>query len=284
MIQDKRESLDRAILYSYQGAKIKKVGSDEILLGLMNPNRRKLDYDDKVLSIGFESGIQCGDVFEWVNTGTHWLVYLQEYAELAYFRADVRKCSYQIIWQENGEQKSTYAAIRGPAETDLENIQKHDLSMDAPNYSLYLMIPKNEDTLKQFKRYSKFFLSDICWRVEAVDTISSSGIIEVSAKEYYYNKDEDDVENGIVGGLIKPTPEPPEGLIKGETFIKPKVEYKYSYEGSAFSQWEYDKKLPLKVVIDGSNLTLKWLSTYSGQFDLKCGEEVKTIIVESLFN
>lgn len=284
MIQDKRESLDRAILYSYQGAKIKKVGSDEILLGLMNPNRRKLDYDDKVLSIGFESGIQCGDVFEWVNTGTHWLVYLQEYAELAYFRADVRKCSYQITWQENGEQKSTYAAVRGPAETGLESAQKHGMSMDAPNYSLYLMIPKNEDTLKQFKRYSKFFLSDICWRVEAVDTISSSGIIEISAKEYYYNKDEDDVENGVVGGLIEPTPEPPEGLIKGETFIKPKVEYEYNYTGQDFSQWEYNKKLPLKVSINGSNLTLKWLSTYSGQFDLKCGEETKTIIVESLFN
>ena len=51
----------------------------------------------------------------------------------------------------------------------------------------------------------------------------------------YYNKDEDDVENGIVGGLIEPTPEEVEGLIKGDTFIKPKVEYKYSYAGNDFS-------------------------------------------------
>jgi hypothetical protein len=43
---------------------------------LINPNKLKQDYDDKIISIGFEYGFKCGDVFEWVGTKTHWLIYL----------------------------------------------------------------------------------------------------------------------------------------------------------------------------------------------------------------
>jgi hypothetical protein len=42
----------------------------------------------------------------------------------------------------------------------------------------------------------------VCWRVEALDWISTPGILEIAAVEYYANKDEDDIENGIVGALI----------------------------------------------------------------------------------
>ena len=39
-----------------------------------------------------------------MNTGTKWLVYLQDLTELAYFRGDIRKCSYDVSWiDENGE-------------------------------------------------------------------------------------------------------------------------------------------------------------------------------------
>jgi hypothetical protein len=100
-------------------------------------------------------------------------------------------------------------------------------------------MPKTEDTLKYFKRYAKFYLQDadiassrICWRVEAVDSISMPGIVEVVAVEYFSNKDEDNVEKGLVGGLV-PIPSDPndktteDDLIIGETFIKPKRDYKY---------------------------------------------------------
>jgi hypothetical protein len=42
----------------------------------MNPNKLKMDYDDKILSVPFDAGIKIGDIFEWVNTGTYWLVEL----------------------------------------------------------------------------------------------------------------------------------------------------------------------------------------------------------------
>lgn len=137
-------------------------------------------------------------------------------------------------------------------------------------------MPLNRDTLKQFKRYSKFYLQNVegeekvCWRVEAVDSISSPGILEVTAVEYYANETEDDIENGIVGGLIEeiqnPNSEEVEDAIVGETFIKPKTTYTYYFSGSLLSDWRVEgKHLPLKTKkIDEYTIELTWDSTYSG--------------------
>ena len=64
MIKDKRRSLDKAVLYSYQGAFVKKYNCDSTeeneyafpARALINPNKLKQDYDDKIISIGFEHG------------------------------------------------------------------------------------------------------------------------------------------------------------------------------------------------------------------------------------
>ena len=296
MIKDKRRTLDRAVLYSYQGAKIKKLSDDKIINALMNPNKITLDYDDKILSVGYEHHFAPGDVFEWVNTGTYWLVYLQDIQELAYFHGDVRKCSYQIYWEEDGKTCSTYMAIKGPTQTKLNSIQKHGVNIDTPNYTLSILLPANEETLNYFNRYAKFYLKDalgneqnICWRVEARDTISTPGIMEITAVEYYANEAEDDIENGIVGGLIvepiNPNTNQVEEVIQGETFIRPKKQYSYTFKGkTAAGRWIIDSNLPVEVIEqDNTIITLKWKSSYHGQFDLKYGEYVKTIIVESLF-
>ena len=321
MIQDKRRSLDKATLYSYQAAWVKKqlydfqpamegVREADPVRALINPNKLKQDYDDKIISIGFEHGFKTGDVFEWCNTGSYWLIYLQDLTELAYFRGDIRKCSYEIEWiDEEGKQQRTYAALRGPVETKINFIQKHGISVDTPNYSLHLLLPKNTATLKQFRRYHKFYLQDlvdgeeqICWRVEAIDTFSTPGIIEVNAVEYYANPTEDDLENGIVGALktkpIDPTPPSDHGYnIIGDTFIKPAKEYIYYIDSSLYGQWyiSNENKVPIiKEVFDDEQgrpaVKIKWTAPFSGQFDLWYGDEEgplmdyqKTIVVESLF-
>ena len=298
-IKDKRKSLDKALLYSYQGAFVKKYYSDgqkgQAVRALINPNKLKQDYDDKIISIGFEHEFHTGDIFEWVDTNTYWLIYLQQTTEVAYFRGDIRKCRYQISWKDGNETKSTFAAVRGPVETKINYIQKHGVSVDTPNYSLSILMPLNEDTLKQFKRYSKFYLQNVegkdkvCWRVEATDYISTPGILEVTAVEYYANETEDDIENGIVGGLIEeiknPNIEEVEDAIIGETFIKPKTTYTYYFNGSLLSDWEVKgKHLPIKAKkLDDYTIELIWDSTYSGQFILSYGDYEKTIVVESLF-
>lgn len=300
-IKDKQKSLQKALLYSYQGAFVKKYypnnndSKADVVRALINPNKLSQDYDDKKISIEFEHEFHTGDIFEWVDTNTYWLIYLQETTEVAYFRGSIRKCRYQISWKEGNEIKSTFAAVRGPVETKIDYIQKHGIGIDTPNYSLSILMPLNDDTVKQFKRYSKFYLQNIagsetvCWRVEAVDSISSPGVLEVHAIEYYANETEDDIEKGIVGGLIEeivnPNDEETEDAIVGETFIKPKTTNRYYFNGSLLSEWKVKgKNLPLKIEkIDEYTLDILWDSTYSGQFILSYGDYEKTIVVESLF-
>ena len=295
MIKDKRRSLDHAVWYSYQAAEVIRVDAEDRtpVRAVINPNKLKQDYDDKIISIGFEYNFHCGDVFEWLGTNTKWLIYLQDLTELAYFRGDIRKCSYEIAWEdENGVQHKTYAAVRGPVETKINYIQKHGISVDIPNHSLSILMPKNEATINYFKRYNKFYLQgdNTCWRVEAIDWISTPGILEVIGVEYYANESEDNVETGIVGGLIQeikdPNVEEGNAHIIGETFIKVKKSYNFTFDGTSVHEWSVDKQYPVILLNSPDNkkvVTIKWDSPYSGQFDLYYGPYKKTIIVESLF-
>ena len=291
MIKDKRETLDRVVLYSYQGATVRKVDSETFERALINPNIVKQDYDDKIISIGYEYEYKPGTVFEWVNTGTKWLIYLQDLTELAYFKGDVRKCSYEIKWKDSESNEcSTYAAIRGPVETTINSTEKSNYSLDTPAYTLHLMLPATKEVLEYFKRYSKFYIqplkegdSPICWRVEATDTISMPGILELTAHEYYSNEHEDDIEHGIVDAWGEEIPEPQDAAIEGEIFIKPKKSYIYKYTGAEKAEWSYDTRLPIEAQIKDNEITIKWTKTYTGQFVLRCGTEEKTIVVESLF-
>lgn len=304
MIRDKRRSLDKAVLYSYQGAFVKKFFpleeevSEQLrrqppVRALINPDKVKQDYDDKIISIGFEHNFQPGDVFEWVNTNTYWLIYLQDKTELAYFRGEIRRCRYTIYFQdEEGNQHMTYAAIRGPVETKINFIQKSGISVDRPNFSLNLLLPGNKYNLDYFNRYAKFYLLEddkkICWRVEAIDWISTPGILQVNAVEYYANEFQDDIDNGIAGGLIikeeNPNNDVTETYIEGESFIKPKGIYTYTYRGLNPSTWEIDPKYPIEYKVkDERTIELCWKAGYSGQFDIVCGNLKKTVVVESLF-
>lgn len=281
MIKDKKETLERVVNYSYQGADVLAIGDTEPVRALINPNTVKMDYDDKTISIDFQHNFSIGTVFDWINTNTKWLIYLQDLTELAYFKGDIRKCSYEIKWEDEGEKYSTYVALVGPSEKKIDSAIKEDISFDFPNYTLHFYMPNNDYTFKYFTRYAKFYLQDqpTCWRIEAVDSITMPGILEVYASEYYANEHED--EDGIVGSLI--TDPIDQNDIKGPIFIKPKKTYEYTYEGAATGNWSWDKTLPIKAEIKDKQITIKWDSTYSGQFDLFFGDIKKTIVIESLF-
>ena len=288
MIKDKYNSFLRALKYSYQGAFISPVGTEEKFRALINPNKLKQDYDDKIISIDFKHGLKPGSVFNWVNTNTYWLIYLQELTELAYFRGDIRKCNYTIKWlDKDGQECSTFAAVRGPVETKINYIQKDNVSIDKPNFSLNILIPNNKKTYEYFKRYAKFYLQQdttICWRVEGVDSISMPGVIELNVVEYYINQFLDD--DGIVDELnVKKIPEDAAtSEIEGPTFIKPQHEYSYHIPNG--TDWSIVENVPATITWtseDSSTIVLQWDKTYSGQFTLKCGDATKTIVVESLF-
>lgn len=297
MIADKLKTFDRVLISSYQSALVQKQGEGHIAKALINPNKLKQDYDDKIFSIRYNEGYQAGDIFEWKNTKTFWIIYLQDKDELSYFRGSIRRCNYHIRWKDSdGIIRETYAAERGPVETKINYIQKSGISVDRPNYSLNILMPKNKLTLDYFIRYAKFYLPDaempdkeICWRVEAVDSISTPGILEVVAVEYYSNDFEDDIEQGVAKGKILTKTElieeaDKEEKIIGEVFIKPRISKTYKYLGSENANWEFDEKLPIQIIEkNDKTITIKWNSSYSGQFDLSYGDAVKTIVVESLF-
>ena len=293
MIKDKKEALKRAIKYSYQGAQVQAIGKSEPAIALINPNTVKQDYDDKVISIDFDYDYSVGTVFEWSNTGTKWLIYLQDLTELAYFKGDIRKCNYEIKWEDKDDEGkthkyTTYVALTGPSEKKIDSSITEGISLDSPNYSLHFYMPNNEYTSKYFDRYTKFYLQGLptCWRIEAVDRISMPGILEVYAYEYYANEHEDNIQEGIVGDLIvEPIiPNDTEHPIKGNVFIKPKQVCVYTCEGAGPDSWSWDTKMPIKKIsTNGNQITIKWDASYSGQFDLYCNQVKKTIVVESLF-
>ena len=306
MIKDKWRTLLRTLKYSYQACDIALAQAQQEILdeglepeypivrALINPDKNKQDYDDKILSVDYIHQFKPGDVFEWKNTGTHWIIYLQQLTEDAYFRGEIRRCRYKIKFKdEDGNICYTYAAIRGPVETQIDSIQKNQERIDKPNLSLNILIPRNEVTIKAFDRYKEFILDGRCWKVKAVDPISMTvdrqGVLEVNAQEDYINEVTDDEINEIKDGLVVEPDEPtPNSEINGETFIKPAIPEIYSVDIDGGTWCIRENNVPVDIEpIDNKSVQVTWKKMTSGQFTLvwNNGSDTyeKVVVVESLF-
>ena len=306
MIKDKWRTLLRTLKYSYQACDIALAQAQQevlvegaepeypIVRALINPDKNKQDYDDKILSVDYINGFNPGDVFEWKNTETHWIIYLQQLTEDAYFRGEIRRCRYKIKFKdEDGNICYTYAAIRGPVETQIDSIQKNQERIDKPNLSLNILMPRNEVTIKAFDRYKEFILDGRCWKVKAVDPISMTvdrqGVLEVNAQEDYINEVTDDEINEIKDGLVVEPDEPtPNSEINGETFIKPAIPEIYSVDIDGGTWCIRENSVPVDIEpIDNKSVQVTWKKMTSGQFTLvwNSGSDTyeKVIVVESLF-
>lgn len=303
MIYDKRRSLDRAVLYSYQAGGFRKIDADSDerpVRGLMNPNKVKQDYDEKIISIGYEHGFQTGTVFEWVGTKTYWIIYLQELTELAYFRGNCRRCSYKVsipVLDEDGNtiSKEVFASVIGPQQKNIQTTNVNGNSIDVLNNTITLWVPKTKETVAFFSRrmkndryiYDKFairpieetFLDWEIYHIEDADWLSTPGAIRVTALEVknagvylddtgLYIPDTSDTANQVVEDYNDYIVE---DLIVGETFIRPTLEYTYRYDGE-IAAGEFiigGNKAPVHVIEKtNSHIKLKWTRTHSGQFDL----------------
>ena len=300
MIKSKYKTLQKALYYSYQAEDIKKINEDIEYRALINPDKNGEDYDDKIISIDYKAKLQPGDIIQWINTNTYWLVFLPELTENAYFRAAIRRCKYQLSWidmdKKIGYRKITsYAYIRGPVETTIKTVTKNNIVKDIGNYSLEIYIPLNEDSIKHFKRYKRFAFNGKTWQVQAVDDITISGILKIIALEDYENILLDDLQNEKVtdGFYIKPIIEGDDqkDIIIGNDTIKPLVEYKYtiSEQLSSNGKWEVSNDKVSVVNKDNNSIIVKWTDLKSGNFILKyidnegSTQYQRIIIVESLF-
>lgn len=289
MVEGKQKSFHRALLYSYQTAWIKKDGAEEYVRALINPDKVKFDYDEKILSVGFEHGFEPGDSFEWKNTGTHWLILRQELSELAYFRSNIRRCQQlEVTDPETGEKDQIWMAIRGPVETKINSIQKAGIVADVPNLSLVFYIKNTERNIKLFDRYCRFAFAGKYWEVQAPDIISTPGIIEITAEE-----DFECHHNELIIKKVDPNKEVIEGspYIEGDTFVRPLVTTVFKINGTS-NDGEWSVELPnsskdiediLEWTVQDQELHITWISMVSGSYIINYGDLSKTVIVESLF-
>lgn len=292
MIENKLKSFHRALLYSYQAAWIHKEGSLEgWVRALINPDKVKFDYDEKIISVDFLHKFQPGSVFEWPKgSGTRWIIYKQELSELAYFRGNVRRCQLiEAIDPDTKEKVKVWAAIRGPVETAINTILKSNIAADIPNYSLEIYMPNTEQNRKLFDRYMRFTFAGKYWQVQVQDNISTPGIIKIAVLEDYNCKGDE-----LLVEVVNPNPdqEPDEYQITGETFVKPLTKQNYqaiapkkftwSITLPASNQKELTDVLEYQVLDDGS-LDVTWIAMVSGSYIVHYGMLEKTVVVESLF-
>ena len=183
---------------------------------LINHDKLKVDYEDKIISIPFfeppvgkidpvETNFHNGTVFKWVHGNkeewtpdTYWIVYMQYSEETAYFRGEIRKADEEIqiitVDDQGNEHSTTYRGwMTGPNETTaLWNIKK-DVTWNDLNYTKLLYITKDEDTLAFFKRFDRIIINGKPWEVQAYNERYSTsrnkeedtGIIRVALKETY---------------------------------------------------------------------------------------------------
>lgn len=212
-IKDKLIGLKRALLYSYQAATAVLADGRQFRC-LINPNRNKPAYDNKILSIPYkdiclnsprvgktsqgqeEIGIKPGDVFIWKETDTHWLVYLEYIEEDAYFRSEIRRCDQQVKIGDD----SYWVYIRGPVETSIEWTQKAGIEWNTLNYSLVMYITSDQLTNSYFERFKTIkvfnpkFNEEKTWQVVGVDPYYGDGILQVFLDEFFENSIVDKVE------------------------------------------------------------------------------------------
>lgn len=146
-----------------------------------NTSGLKSDYDRKRLSVEFDAGLDSGDVFEVLDDGTHWMIYLPTLTETAYLRTEVIRCRYTL----DVDGQTYWIYLQGPTEMDATWFQKKGIHYDEPNWSGTIYIKKDNRTINFFHRFTKIQIEGHTWEVHVVDELSVPGIIELEIREFY---------------------------------------------------------------------------------------------------
>ncbi len=274
-INDKLRGLKKALLYSYQAATAILSDGKEFRC-LINPDKNKPAYDNKILSIPYKDiclnlpkvgktsegivdiNIKSGDVFIWKQTNTHWLVYLEYLEEDAYFRSEIRRCDQQVKIDND----SYWVYVRGPVETSIEWNQKAGIELNNLNYSLVMYITADENTNNYFERFKTIKISDPryntekTWQVVGVDPYYGDGIIQVFLDEYFENPIADAIalESSTEIDQVNPIDDTAayiSGPVEVSQYSKAYYEIHNAENGKWFIEWEekqYDLNYSLNIL------------------------------------
>ena len=268
---DKLQTLKKALLYSYQAETMILQDGREFRC-LINPDKLKNDYDNKILSVPFKDiclnseflgipsslaeeaiNINVGDVFTWKETDTKWLVYLRYLNEDAYFRAEIRKCDSILTIDGN----DYYAYVRGPVETTIRWNQKSKITWNDINYSAIAYVGVNEDTSK-LKRFSKVKLNGQSYEVKAINRETTGGIMILQLGEDYTNSLE---ENNV-------STEESNNKIKGDSVAYTYDVRNYYVEGESNGIWKLSNDKARILSSTDTTVSIEFITSKKGQVDL----------------
>lgn len=309
MRQDKLRGLKKALLYSYQSAVVsiyhpaQQVTQDNQFRCLINHDKLKVDYEDKIISIPFqepplgsnipvETGFKNGTVFKWIHGNkeewtpdTYWIVYMQYSEETAYFRAEIRKADSEIeIITVNGIYKYR-GWITGPNETDILWNQKSGIVWNDLNYTKMLYITKDDNTEAFFKRFDRVVIDGMPWQVQALNfnwggssNNVDTGIIRVALKEAYTTTDE------TIAAIEKQKEESTE--ISGAQSVYPFDEMIYSVNyavpGAEWGVSDTSLARVKGVSAQGTYATIEILDQTGGhEFDITYGDRIFHVKIKS---
>ena len=243
----------------------------EIYQALINDDNTKPDYDKRFISIDYQAQLQPGDVVECVDHNTHWMIYLQDLVEIAYFKSEIVRCRYQI--EINDEEYWIY--FQGPVETALRwNLQK-DINWNDLNFSGTIYIQKTDETKEYFNRFTKLKIDGHTWQVKVVDTLTVPGIIELEVEEYFDSLTDDLIEVKKVDNEFK---------IFGLTEVMRGDIVGYRIDDSVFNtddEWSIigDDAIIKELRSDGQICVVSIIDDTSETFTIKFGELTLPVII-----
>ncbi len=278
LIKGKLESLKRSLHASYQSANAILANGHEFKC-LINPDKLKEDYDHKILSIPYDAPclddpslgeikteVAAGDIIQWKQNGTYWLVYLQRLQELAYFRADLKRCKYEV--DVNGETYRIATQFVTPPEATWET--KEGIHWSNLNYTMYAYITKDDNTLDYFKRFAQIKINGQNWEVQAVDRLNIDGVIMMALKEYWTNTiaEEKALEEELNKEIEVPFDPDVTIYINGEKEVYPYDKITYTIENAAGGSWALSNTKAKITSQTDTEVSIEITSGKSGDFVL----------------
>lgn len=271
-VKGKLDSFHSALKDSYQAEWI--TFNEKKYKCLINPSRLTENFDKKVLSIDFDSGVKEGSVFFWDRTNQYWIVNLQQHTEEAYFRGDIHRCEFII--EIDGE--TYWTSLKGPSEESLDWTLKHNLAINSLNYTMAIQITKNSKTMKYFNRFKVIKLKNVYtdeetgevfeevhnWQVVATDKWSSNGVIDVYLKEYADNSMED---AAVDPEIVEPDIEQP--YIRGPQFVNVYDTFvEYSIENASNGIFVVNSSKVKVIESTETSCVMDIITGKSGKFDI----------------
>ena len=302
---DKLRSLKKALWYSYQAQTAILTDNREFRC-LINHDKLKEDYDDKIISIPYDDiclnaaalelptdveqhiGMKVGDTFTWKETDTRWIIIQEILEENAYFRGTIRKAEDEVII--NGH---PYYGYLGKWSKEALWHTKGLNSWSEMGYEVVLYITKNEETEDFFHRFKKVMISNRLWEVQMVNDITSDTMLIIYLKETFTNEFEPVDNNNTIENNSQEETENEnnelniEPMIIGQDIVSPFDNVVYTIENAENGHWELSNTKAKIINETEYSIDISIISAKSGNFEIKYVRDndilaTKTVVIKSL--